>query len=293
MEYFQRVADLIVGAYDLHIHSAPSHIKRAMDDAAVYQHAAACRMGGVMIKCHYAPTGARAILVNNHFKQGDTVSIGSITLNWPVGGLNPYAVESACRLGARYIWMPTRDAWHSLSYGNMIGDFFQRPGIRLLDERGKLIPAVLDILDIAREKGVPVATGHISLEEAEVLCTEGVKLGNKMILTHPEWSRTTIPLELQISLARSGVWIEKVWLNIVEQDTTEEYLFHTIREIGPEHILIGTDSGKDVSDHGGAPLLPPVEAYADMLGRLVRAGFDDSAIRGMCRDVPRYLVFGS
>lgn len=286
--------ELIVGAYDLHVHSAPSHIRRTVDDIDVLQQASAYHMGGVIIKCHYEPTGARAELVNRHFgKKDGTVSIGSITLNWPVGGLNPYAVESACRLGAKYIWMPTRDAYHSLAFGNMIGDFFRRPGIKVIDESGKLLPCVLEILEIAREKKVPVATGHISLEESIILCTEGVKMGNKMILTHPEWSRTTTPLEVQQDLARRGVWIEKVWLNIAEKDVTEQYLFHTIREIGAEHIFIGTDSGKDISDHEKTPLLRPVDAYLDLLTRLIHAGFSEDEVLLMSKSNPHYLIYNN
>ncbi len=42
-------------------------------------------------------------------------------------------------MGARFVWMPTRDAANSLAEGgNMPGDFFTRPGISILDERGKL-----------------------------------------------------------------------------------------------------------------------------------------------------------
>lgn len=295
MEYndFQaHIAELMKGAYDLHIHPAPSHIQRLIDDIDLYCNAAAHRMGGVMIKCHYEATGARARLVNTHFRDSSTLAIGSIVLNWPVGGLNPYAVESSCRLGAKYIWMPTRDAKHSLAFGNMIGDFFQRPGISILDDNERLVPEVLEILSIAREKGIPVATGHISLKESIVLCQEGIKMGNKMVLTHPEWSRTRVPLEIQQDLAQQGVWIEKAWLNIAEKDTSEEYLFHTIRVLGPEHVFIVTDSGKDVTDREKIPMPLPDMCYCDMLSRLIHAGFCDSDIRTMSRINPEYLLNG-
>lgn len=292
-DHFQaHIAELMEGAYDLHIHSAPSHVRRLIDDIDLYRNAAAAGMGGVLLKCHYEATGARAQLVNTHYKEGDTLAIGAITLNWPVGGLNPYAVESSCRLGAKYIWMPTRDAGHSLAFGDMIGDFFQRPGIRVLDENGRLVPAVVEILEIAREKNVPVATGHISLQESIVLCREGAKMGNKMVLTHPEWSRTKVPLEIQQDLAKQGVWIEKAWLNIAEKDTAEEYLFHTIRALGPEHVFIVTDSGKAITDHEKTSMPLPDACYRDMLSRLVRAGFSDSEIRTMSRTNPEYLISG-
>lgn len=281
---------LLEGAYDLHVHPAPSHVRRTIDDIELYQKAAEAKMGGVILKCHYEPTGARAQLVNRNFKQGGTIAIGSITLNWPVGGLNPYAVESACQMGAKYIWMPTRDALHSLKFGNMIGDFFSRPGICILDQQGKLLPAIGEILEIAREHKVPVATGHISLEEALALCHEGARMGNQMVLTHPDWSRTKVPVETQRELAGRGVWIEKIWLNIAENDVSAEEMFHSMREVGPEHILIGTDSGKDVTDQTKTPLPLPIDAYRDMLSRLIENGFSDEEIRLMCAKNPAQIL---
>ena len=289
-ELQEHINMLTQGAYDLHVHPAPSHVHRIVDDIELYQQAAEKKMGGIVLKCHYEPTGARAQLVNKHYGNGSTKAIGAITLNWPVGGLNPYAIESACRLGAKYIWMPTRDAWHSLEYGNMIGDFFDRPGIKVTDDNDKLLPQVCEILEIARENGVPVATGHISLNEAIVLCKEGTKMGAHMILTHPEWSRTKVPLDIQISLAKAGTWIEKLWLNIAEKDSTEEYLFHTIREIGPEHIILGTDCGKDVSDHEKTALPFPTDAYQDMIGMLISNGFSDTEIRTMSTENAKRII---
>ena len=68
---------------------------------------------------------------NNTLYSGCTTAkaLGALVLNWPVGGLNVYAVEEAVKAGAKIIWMPTRDAANSLDFGNMEGDFFNRPGI--------------------------------------------------------------------------------------------------------------------------------------------------------------------
>lgn len=54
-------------------------------------------------------------MVNLRLGQLGTTAYGGIVLNWPVGWLNPYAAESALRMGARFIWMPTRDAANSLN----------------------------------------------------------------------------------------------------------------------------------------------------------------------------------
>ena len=179
--------------------------------------------------------------------------------------------------------MPTRDSMRSLSFGDMPGDFFQRPGITVLNETGTLLPSVYEILETARKYNVPVGTGHLDIKESILLCKEGRAMGNKMILTHPEWGRTAVPLQVQKELAETGVFIEKCWLNIVEKDTTEEYLFHTIRELGCDHIFITTDTGKTT-------VVPPLNGYQDMLRRLLKDGFSDADIRTMSHTNPAFLI---
>ena len=116
--YMQETAqELLHGAYDLHIHTSPSHFPRLLDDFTLVEQAAAAGMAGVMLKSHYEPTGARAAMVNLRLGQLGTAAYGGIVLNWPVGGLNPYAAESSLKMGGRFVWMPTRDAANSLAAG--------------------------------------------------------------------------------------------------------------------------------------------------------------------------------
>lgn len=107
---------MLEGGYDLHIHRAPSHFQRLFDDVELLKEAATAAMAGIMIKNHYESPSARAALLNKH-SNSSTIAYGGIVLNWPVGGLNPYAVESALKLGARFVWLPTRDAANCLIHG--------------------------------------------------------------------------------------------------------------------------------------------------------------------------------
>ena len=167
-----QVSELLAGAYDLHVHTSPSVFPRMEDGFELVQEADAAGMAGVMLKSHYEPTALRAELINRH--SGCKAQVyGGLALNWPVGGLNIYAVENALRAGARIIWMPTRDAQNSLRFGNMEGDFFRRPGISVLDERGGLKPCVYEIMDAVKASGAALATGHLSPKESVLLCREG------------------------------------------------------------------------------------------------------------------------
>lgn len=182
--------ELLRGAYDLHTHSAPSLLPRAQDDFELLKEADMAGMAGVMIKNHYEPTGSRARLANLHAGAVHTKAYGGIVLNETVGGLNPYAIESAVKMGAAFVWMPTRDAAYCIEQGPQERSLFITKGIRILDSGGHLKQSVLEVLDLARALGVSVGTGHLSPEEAVRLCGIGVRMGVTMVLTHPEWRRS-------------------------------------------------------------------------------------------------------
>ena len=61
---------LMRGAYDLHIHTKPSHFQRLVGDFELMRQAEAYEMAGVMIKSHYEPTEARAALINQSAYKG-------------------------------------------------------------------------------------------------------------------------------------------------------------------------------------------------------------------------------
>ena len=163
-----KALELLHNAYDLHTHTNPSHFPRALDDFQMLQEAGEAGMAGVLLKSHYEPTAARAKIVNLY--SGSTAkAYGGLALNWPVGGLNPYAAESALKMGASIIWMPTRDAQNCLRHGNMEGDFFRRRGITILDEAGYLKDSVYEIMDIVKKHNACLATGHLSARESVLL----------------------------------------------------------------------------------------------------------------------------
>ncbi|MDR0469457.1 MAG: DUF6282 family protein [Peptococcaceae bacterium] len=232
--------ELMKGAYDLHTHPNPSHFPRELDDFELIREADAFGMAGVMIKSHYEPTGARAWSVNAH-AGAKARAYGGLVLNWPVGGLNPYAAASAIKMGAKCIWMPTRDSRHCLSFGDMPGDFFQRPGITIYDSEGKVADAVYQIFEVAKAEGVYVASGHLSPEETVAFCKAGADRKAGVILTHPDWDRTMLPLDIQLLIADMGVLVEKVGSNILEGGVTKEAMADSIRKIGAERIFMSTD----------------------------------------------------
>ena len=102
--------ELIKGAYDLHVHSAPDVLPRKMNDIEMAKRIRESGMGGYAIKSHFFCTSERAELMHELYPDVDY--IGTITLNSSVGGINPTAMEMAARSGAKLVWFPTCDSEH-------------------------------------------------------------------------------------------------------------------------------------------------------------------------------------
>jgi len=277
-----QVENLLKGAYDLHIHASPSPFNRLLDDFQLLREADSAKMAGILLKSHYEPTAARAFITNTY--AGTTAkAYGAIALNWPVGGLNPYAVNNALKRGTKIIFMPTRDSANSLLSGDMPGDFFSRPGISIIDDNGKLKKEVLAILDVVKEYNGILATGHLSPKESYFLCKEGIKQGVRMILTHPEFSRTKINSSIQKELADQGVIIEKCWYNIAENECAIQEMVSNIRTVGAEHCYLSTDRGQTHREH-------PVEALGRFMAILLKNGLTEKDIYVMTHTVPRIVL---
>lgn len=276
-----KALELIKGAYDLHVHTSPSHYERSLDDFELVEEATALGMSGVLIKSHFEPTSARAALVN-HRMEGGAKLYGSITLNLSVGGINPYAVESAVRLGAKMVWMPTKDSQNHINQAG-IGDFRSREGLTVFNDDGSLKTCVYEVMEVAHQYNVCVSTGHLTPEESFSVCKAGLDLGVQMILTHPEFSYTTIPLEAQLKFADMGVIIEKDWVNIALDMTTSEEMAKSIKFIGAENIYLATDRGQASGER-------PSEGMLMYIGSMLNYGITPEEIRTMIYTVPRAVL---
>lgn len=79
------MSNIIKGAYDLHIHTAPDVVKRKCDDIQLAERLEKFKMAGCIIKNHYVDTSARASLLQKQFPNLEIA--GGIVLNNSVGGL--------------------------------------------------------------------------------------------------------------------------------------------------------------------------------------------------------------
>lgn len=291
--------NLIKGAYDLHVHSAPDVLPRKMDDVEMAQRIEESGMAGYAIKSHYFCTSERAQLINRMYPGCD--AIGTITLNSSVGGINPTAMEMAARSGVKLVWFPTCDSAHEIAHvfdGNqdkklpywaqiiiqMKEAGIQAPTIRILDEDGELKKEVYEVLDIIAKYDVILATGHISHEEAFALAAAARERGvKKIVITHVDFPTTFYTVEEQKRFVEMGAVMEHCYTTWATGKVDFEVTKAQIREIGPENCILATDLGQKTA-------LYPDEGLLEFAKRLYDAGFDRDEIRTMTVDNPKKLL---
>lgn len=272
------------GLIDLHIHTAPDVVPRALDDLAAARAAAQAGMRAIVLKSHHSTTVGRAAVVDQ-IVEGVRV-FGGVALNHAVGGLNPAAVETALKMGARMIWMPTLDA--AGDQPNFMRPTAGREGLSILDARGRLIPAVFEILQLVRQSQAILASGHLPAAETVLLMRQARHLGlQRLLVTHPEAPFIRMTLDAQEELAAMGVFFERCFISTTPlmgggPDTLTE-IGAAIRRVGLESAVLASDLGQV-----GNPL--PVDGLRAFLSGLRSQGFSQTEIRCMAGENPARLL---
>ena len=165
----------------------------------------------------------------------------------------------------------------------MEGDFFQRHGLSIYSETDRLLPQVYEVMDIVKQHDAWLATGHLSVKESMALCRLGRSRGVNMILTHPEWYRTRVPIELQLELAGLGVLIEDVWFNIADGSVSPKIMTEHIRTLGIGRVYMATDRGQVNADS-------PTESMRKYIFTMLEHGLTEEEIDSAVRKVPKQIV---
>jgi len=277
------VDDLLRGAIEMHVHGAPDIVPRKMSDIGLLRATKAAGMAGVMIKCHAMPTTARAILAQEAV--GGVQGFGGIVLNKPMGGLNPIAVETELALGGKSVWLPTQSADNDIKFHGRVS----LGTVPLFDEKGNFLPELHEIMELIAQKDVILGTGHISYHESEKIVNLAREKGiKKIVITHPESPRISMPPEMQKKLARQGVIFEWVAFNMTtltagKGKISPEVYAQNIKAIGAESCVMATDFGQ-VNNDG------PAEGLAGFIKVMLENGISAAEIRMMVRGNPMRLL---
>jgi hypothetical protein len=279
----QHLSDpVLIGAIDLHVHSGPDAYPRQWDAFETAEIAASRGMRAIVLKNHWTETAGLAELVNDHVGGGLEV-FGALALNTPVGGLNPralrYMVEVSGGRG-RVVWMPTHESEHEVEI-----DGTQRPFVRV-SENGRLLPEVFEILDLIAERGLTLATGHVTPTEALAIMREAKDRGiTRIIVTHPTLGEQYTYMsddELRQAVALGGV-IEITAGSLYRAGGGRDRALEVIGLVGPENAFVGSDSGLI-----GTPNVPDALVMA---ARVLReAGYKEPALDRMFKNNPARLL---
>lgn len=263
------------GMIDLHIHTAPDVVSRCVNDIEAGRAAQAAGMRAILLKSHLTCTADRAAIAERVV--GGTRVLGGLALNHPVGGFNPAAVEAALAMGARQIWMPTRDAAHASG---------ARGGLSILDEDGQVRPVVHTILDLVSEADAILGSGHLAPRETATLCRVALQKGvRKVLITHPASHSVGMPLDMQVRLAGEGAFLERCYLPLLTgaPGWSIAGLAAQIRAVGVASTVLSTDLGQ-----AGRPT--PVDGFRSFLAQLAAQGFDRTELGCMAGQNPAWLL---
>jgi len=247
-------------------------------------------MEAIVLKSHSTDTAARAELAATH--TGMQV-YGGVSLNYPVGGLNPYAVLESARQGGRVVWFPTLCATHFLAHAENVPVLREKspvgsPGITLTRDDGTLRPEIDEVLNLVREHDLVLCSGHITPSDAIAAFTRAKEMGiTRLVVTHPHALFVGAEVEQMKTLAALGAMNEMHYAfvtAIINPPQTMEYIAETIRAVGVESCYLATDGGQKIN-----PV--PVEALRLFMVGMLEQGFTEDEVRYMVADAPRKILF--
>jgi len=290
---------ILKGTVDFHIHTGPdtwSGISgpvggaRLLDDFEAAEMARDAGMRAIVLKSHDMISSARAYLVRK--KMSGVLVFGGVVLNYPLGGINSTAVESAVKYGeglGKVVWLPTKDAANDVTPKSVERRrHFGRPGISIV-ENGELLPEMGEVLNAVAENNLVLATSHVGLEEKRILLEETHRLGlKKVLVTHPEnrLSGIVMDINVQKELVSKGAYLEYCFENTMplslEHTTLDQYV-EAIRSIGADHIILSTDFGQVYNP-------TPIDGLRMFIVSLQQRGLSQTEIDVMTKMNPAKLL---
>lgn len=259
---------MMKGIIDMHVHSNPDLRHRAYDDFELMEAGIRTGARAIVIKSHQGSTVDRAYLCNRynqlvHKGSNHFTMFGGITLNRQTGGINPWAVESALKLGGKVVWLPTQSARNHARKMN-------QPEDHCVDviQDGKPVPSLPEVFRLIRDFDAVLATAHISPEECfrvtEAARDAGVR---KIVITHPEWSLVGMSLDDQIRLVKDyDVILEHCFAQPLGGGKYKSNLamnLEAIKACGYKNVMVCTDGGQVENPH-----------WEDALGQYIQYLYD-------------------
>lgn len=284
--------DLLHGAIDLHIHTAPDIFPRSVDAIEAAEDARDAGMAAIVVKSHSTDTSARAETAR---KVTGFDVYGGVALNYPVGGLNPHAVLESVKQGGRIVWLPTLSARHFLASANNVPVLAAESplgseGIVVIDDNGDPKPEVEEILQLVKQYDLILCSGHVSPAETIQVFRRAKELGiERLVVTHPHALFVGASHEEMTELAELGAMHEMQYAfvtKVIEPPQSMSYIASMIRTVGVDSCFLATDGGQKVNPR-------PAEAFRLFIEGMLDEEFSEDDLRYMTSAAPRRILFGS
>ena len=275
--YFSK--DILKGFVDMHVHAGPSVAARKVDAYEMMQMAGEAGYRAFLVKDHYFPSMMGAKMITDHHSVHGCQCFGGLALNRSVGLFNVYAVDAACNMGAKTIYMPTVSAVNHI-HGHSGGHKFVGSGdssvvdegIEYVDAAGNLHPKALDVLRLIAEKHpeTVLCTGHATAREVDAVVRNAVKLGvKKIVVNHPHFL-VNATYEQMKSWADLGAYIElnaAVFRTIAKTGTCpDEVAGEILKTIPAEKIVLDSDLGQKINVDPITGMLQFINLIGDKFG---------------------------
>jgi len=234
-------------------------------------------MRGVALKSKDYPTQPYAYLGKQQFP--DLEPLGALCLDHDVGGMNPDAVKTSGRLGARVVWLPTFSSTMDMG---LVGRADM--GISCFDREGELSKDTIAVLEQIKRYDMVLATGHISNEETMAVVRKAKDMEMKrIIITHPITAHRggTPTMDMMKEYASMGCYIEHSLIGLMPrtQAITGEELADAIRELGPQHCIMSSDFGQLWNP-------PPAYGMKMFVAMMLAQGLTDEEVEVMVKTNP-------
>ena len=288
--------ELLRGATDIHIHLDPDSFgphsrqtSRALDVVDMARRAKEAGMRGFVVKQHYDQTAQLAYLARKAVP--DLEVFGMLCCNFSVGGLNPEAVHHFGELKGGYGRIVSLPTWDAENYVRQ-SKSPDRAAV-LVSRDGALLPETITLIEtIAHAQlrdssaKLALATGHVSAQEALLVISEAKRHGiERIVATHAMGRPINMSVAQMKQAAELGAYLEFVanFMTGTRASFTVQQYYDAIREIGPEHVILSSDSGQ--ANH---PF--PDDLLARAAELLLEAGLSRAELRAMMVENPATLL---
>lgn len=277
------LAEILVGAVDLHCHSGPAAMPRILNHREAMQDAEEAGFAALLYKDHFYPGMPHAQILEGLFPDSRVKLFSGIALNNAVGGVNPHAVDHAIKLGGKIVWMPTFaaanhiNAYAAKTFPKTAQKMLDPIPLTVLDANGKLTDDTLKVVDLIAEADIILSGGHLHASELLVLFEEARKRGvKKLMVNHPSYVIGCTDDDIR-ALVGLGAYMEHSICMFVESRAKQHDmndLRHLVDVAGADRTVLGSDLGLTQAPR-------PVDGYRMIVSDMLDHQFSRAEIRQM------------